>query len=522
MVFDTKKIKSKAKENFEKSWIETANLLPKESKKDYLGGGGRGHIIQDAMQEVRKIFLKLGFDEVENPVFIPEQEIYFQYGPEAPVILDRCYYLAGLPRPDIGLGDEKIKEIEEIAPKFNFDEFRKILRQYRAGVIESDDLVEAMVNRINLRTEIASKIIDLFSEFREIEPVASRTTLRSHMTASWFSTIEAMQYKHELPMKLFSIGLRFRREQKVDETHLRAHYGASCIIMDDEISIDAGKKITSRVLGELGFKDVSFVRKKATSNYYAPETEYEVFSGKVEVADIGMYSPVALANYDIPYPVFNLGFGLERVLMIQKGLGDVRSVMYPQFYRDLKLEDEDITEYIEIDKTPVSDEGGKLAENIVEIAREHGDDPSPCKFLAYDGRLLGKHIKAYVTEKEDNTKLLGPAALNEVYVYDHSIYGVPPGIGEGMKNYNLLKEIKEKGTPGGFSYLDACANLFAHEIENAVKRNEKVGFWQIKMAKNPSDLNIVVGGIARRYISSKNKRIDLRGPVFMSVELMVE
>jgi len=199
MVFDTKKIKSKAKENFEKSWIETANLLPKESKKDYLGGGGRGHIIQDAMQEVRKIFLKLGFDEVENPVFIPEQEIYFQYGPEAPVILDRCYYLAGLPRPDIGLGDEKIKEIEEIAPKFNFDEFRKILRQYRAGVIESDDLVEAMVNRINLRTEIASKIIDLFSEFREIEPVASRTTLRSHMTASWFSTIEAMQYKHELP-----------------------------------------------------------------------------------------------------------------------------------------------------------------------------------------------------------------------------------------------------------------------------------------------------------------------------------
>jgi len=120
-------------------------------------------------------------------------------------------------------------------------------------------------------------------------------------------------------VKLFSIGLRFRREQKVDATHLRAHYGASCVIMDPDISLDAGKKVSERILDCLSFKDIHFSLKKATANYYAPAKEYEIYSGKIEIADCGMYSPVALANYGIEYPVFNIGFGLERILMVKKG-----------------------------------------------------------------------------------------------------------------------------------------------------------------------------------------------------------
>ncbi|HIE33579.1 MAG TPA: O-phosphoserine--tRNA ligase, partial [Candidatus Altiarchaeales archaeon] len=69
---------------------------------------GRSHLVQDLMQEIRNVFLDLGFDEIENQIFIPEDDVYKQYGSEAPVVLDRCYYLAGLPRPDIGLSREKI------------------------------------------------------------------------------------------------------------------------------------------------------------------------------------------------------------------------------------------------------------------------------------------------------------------------------------------------------------------------------------------------------------------------------
>jgi O-phosphoseryl-tRNA synthetase len=37
------------------------------------------------------------FRETINPVFIEEEHVYRQFGPEAPAVLDRCFYLAGLP-----------------------------------------------------------------------------------------------------------------------------------------------------------------------------------------------------------------------------------------------------------------------------------------------------------------------------------------------------------------------------------------------------------------------------------------
>jgi len=103
---------------------------------------GKQHPIHELIQKVRKIFLELGFDEVENPVFIQEEDVYKQYGKEAPVILDRVFYLGGLPRPDIGLSNEEILKIKSINPNINIDKFKKILRSYREGAIEGDNMLE--------------------------------------------------------------------------------------------------------------------------------------------------------------------------------------------------------------------------------------------------------------------------------------------------------------------------------------------------------------------------------------------
>lgn len=516
MKFDTRDIREKAKKNFEKTWLETAGLLPEKSDKNYIGGKGLAHPLYELMADVRKIFLSIGFDEIENSIFIPEEEVYWQYGPEAPVILDRCYYLAGLPRPDIGLSENKINEIKKIA-SIDINVFKKILREYREGVIDSDDLIEEMVNKLGIKAEKCSRIIELFPEFRTLKPIPERTTLRSHMTAAWFPTLKAMQHKAELPIRLFSTGIRFRREQRLDATHLKAHYGASCVILDEKIGMDAGKKITEEILKKLGFRNLEFIKKKATSNYYAPETEFEVHSEGIEIADCGMYSPLSLANYDIKYPVFNLGFGLERILMLMEKKHDIREILYPQFYKVLKLTDMEIAKQVRMNKIPETGEGRKLAELISVTAMKHADEKSPCRFLVYDGKFLDKNIRVNLVEREENTLLLGPAAMNDIYVYDGNIYGIPK---EPEKLDKALIKVKSHGIKVEFSYLDAISNYFSSEIEDIVTRGGN-GFIQIKMAKTPGDVNISVGDVARRFITSNNKEILIKGPIFTAVEVFV-
>jgi O-phosphoseryl-tRNA synthetase len=519
MKFDTKDIKGRAKKDFEKTWLDTAKLLPEKSEKDYSGGIGQVHPLHALIQDVRKILISVGFSEVENPVYVPEEEVYWQYGPEAPVILDRCYYLAGLPRPDIGLGKTEIEKIHAIHSGIDIEKVKELLRGYREGLIEGDNLLEDMVNGLGVSTAQAARIIDIFPAFRELKAVAERTTLRSHMTAAWFPTLKALADKEDMPLRLFSIGLRFRREQKMDATHLRAHYGASCVIMDSDISLDAGKKVSEKMIERLGFKDINFTLKNATANYYAPGMEYEIFSGNVEVADCGMYSPVALSNYGIEYPVFNIGFGLERILMIKKKQSDIRELMYPQFYRIISFTDKELADQLAIERKPQTDEGKTLAVRIFEIARKNAGATSPCKYVAYEGKIMGRDIIVFVVEKEDGTKLLGPAALNNIYAYQGGLYGLPEDMSALKKD---LSEVKEKGVSSSFGFLDALSNRFASDIENAIKMGQTTGTFTSKMAKTPGEINITVTDAARRFIGGKNQPIALKGPVFMSVEFMVK
>lgn len=493
--------------------VHDNSRIPKKGN----AGKGSTHPVQNLVQTVRATFAELGFDEIENQVFLPEDDIYLQYGAEAPVILDRVYYLAGLPRPDIGLSGDKILKIKEITPKLETEALKQILRDYREGAIEGDDLLETMVDRLNIKTEQAAQIVDLFHEFKNLKPVAEKMTLRSHMTGAWFPTIKALKGARSLPMKLFSVGMRFRREQKLDATHLRAHYGGSMVIVNKKVSLEEGKKITEEILNKLDFGDIRFEKKKATSNYYASGTEYEVFSGDIEVADIGLYHPDSLKKYGIDYEVFNLGFGLERILMVKNNLSDVRELLYPQFYASVELTDAEIAAQVSIQTKPKTEDGLKLAAIISETALKHADTKSPCTFPAYEGSFGGKEVEVNIVEREDNTKLLGPAALNEIYVFEGALYGLPK---DTTKLKKEVDDVKEKGVKLDFTFLDAISNYFALQIEDALESGEKEGFFQVKMAKGPADVNIKISEHARRYIESKNNVISIKGPVFMAVEFI--
>jgi len=514
------------REGFEAVWQDSASLLPKSKEEQMIITGKRGvsHPLFDLIQRMRQSFLDLGFMEVSNPVIVDENEIYKQYGPEAPIILDRCYYLAALPRPDIGLSRGKCEEIEEFGLKLTnekIDGLQKVLRAYKRGDIESDDLVEKFSGVLDVSDMTAMLIVSkVFPEFTSLRPEPTRLTLRSHITSAWFLTLQACQHELEMPMKLFTVDVRFRREQREDATHLRVHHGASCVIMSDEIDVKIGEEMTKLVLKPLGFEKFRFVKKKVTSKYYAPETEYEGYihhegmSRWIEVADYGLYSPIALARYDLEHPVLNLGIGVERVALALYGEEDIRRLVYPQFYTELSLSDIEIAKMIGYEIGPKTKEGMELRENIMSKAIEHADALGPREFLVYDGKILGSKVRVYIYEAEAGAKLLGPAARNQIYVYEGNIVGIPP---EGMEDLEHVKNARAKGIATEISYLNGVASLAAATVEEAVKIGRKSVNTSVKIAKSPNDVNIKISEVARRYVTSRRKKIGVTGPVFLDV-----
>lgn len=510
-------------EGFEKVWETSGELLPQKGKEIALIGRGKPHPVAEIAQRLREAFLAMGFDETILPTIVEEQEIYRQYGPEAPIILDRCYYLATLPRPDIGLSNEKTAKIQELGVTLNgesIEAMQGVLRDYKRGRLDADDLVEKFMETLETSDADAVRVLhEVFPEFTTLKPVPTNLTLRAHITSGWFNTLSVLQHRRTLPIKLFSVGPRYRREQSEDQTHLRSHFGASCVILDEDVTLDAGKKIAEKLLEAFEFKNLRFQQKRATSKYYAPGTEYEVFAsakGKwIEVADMGLYSPIALAHYDIEFPVLNLGLGVERLTMLVTRETDIRSLVYPQFYGEWTLSDAELARMVRIVQVPRTTEGREIWSALVETAKAEAERPSPCEVVAYKGRVLQRNVLVTLYERDEGTKLLGPAASNAIYVHNGNILGIPP---KGMDDVEAVQNARERGVSTGITYLDAVTALAAHIIEaEATKESPSDVDLRVRVAQLPSDINIEITDIGSRYITGKRKRLVIKGPVFIGV-----
>jgi len=490
-------VKAQAKSNFTNAWIATAKLIPTDTEIS-LAKKGKPHVVRELIQRSRQILLNLGLDEVENLTLLPDSDVVKQYGPEARVILDRAFYLAELPRPDIGLSAKRIAEIRKIAEGMDVDKLQTILRSYKKGEIEADNLIEELIAGLGITDYEATELLDkVFPEIKELQPVPSNKTLRSHMTATWFHTLAALQYKASFPLALFSVGPRYRNEQREDARHLRVHHSASVVVLDPEMSLDAGRAIASDIMQQYGFSDVKFETKTATSKYYAPGQEQEVFvkhkGAWLEIADIGMYSPVALANFDIKYPVFNAGFGIERLGMLVYEIDDIRKLAYPQF-AVVEYSDEEIAKSVSYIASPQTARGQGIARAIEETARKHKDEIAPCEFLAWKD----ESIEVNVLEKEAGKRLIGPAGFNEICVADGAIYS----------------DVVPSGVCTGISYMRAIAMGAAAAIE---KDNDNLTY-QVKGIKHLSDLNLEIPEAVREHIEGQRKKIGVGGAVFVAIE----
>lgn len=539
MRFDSEQVRREKNENFEKTWLESGRYIKKttleESYPRMKPAFGKPHPVYETIQRLREAYMRMGFAEYMNPLIVEERDVYKQFGDEAPAVLDRCFYLAGLPRPNVGISDERIRKIKDIINGIGdggIEIIRKVLHAYKKGTIEGDDLVSELAGQLNVADVFVTELIDkVFPEFKELKPEGTTKTLRSHMTSGWFITLSELLERNEPPFSLFSIDRCFRREQQEDASRLMTYYSASCVIMDENVTLDHGKMVAEGLLSQFGFEKFMFRPDDKRSKYYAPGTQIEVYAyhpkldgsdtkysdGWIEVATFGIYAAPALSEYNIPMPVMNLGLGVERLAMILYDAKDMRSMTYPQFsqYGEWEMEDSELARQIRLIQTPRTDEGRAVAGAIVEGFRKYAKEPGPCLFEVWKGSLCGKKVTVSITEPESDTTLAGPAAFNEVLAYNGDILGVPD-------DKKWKKALENHSARTGLTFAAAFAAAAAAEAEDAVLSGVSEYESRARMIKMLSEVNMKLTDLGQRYITGNKKKIDVRGPMFLTVLFKIE
>lgn len=521
MKFDPEEWKRRSHENFEGAWHDGPSVLspPAQDSKypRFSYKRAHAHPVFATIQRLRETYLSLGFSEAENPVIVDEKDIYRQFGPEAMAVLDRVFYLGGLPRPNVGISRDRLDAINTIlktpmAPATE-EKLRETLHAYKKSEIDGDELTIELAKVLGTDDALVVHIMDsVFPEFRELSPESSRSTLRSHMTSGWFLTLGSIWEKSPLPVRLFSVDRCFRREQAEGPTRLMTYHSASCVIAGPDVTNEDGKAVSEALLSAFGYTDFRFQPDEKRSKYYMPGSQTEVYARHpvhdwVEVATFGMYSPSALAEYGIGIPVMNLGLGVERLAMIAYGGNDMRQLCYPQFFPRV-FTDHELARAVGLRDEPGTPKGKMLAASITRVAAANATAEGPCSFDVWEGPLFGTEVKITVEEQESNAKLCGPACANAIFVHEGAVLGVP--------DTEKWKQVRSEGAPTGLTYLDAVAALAAARIEEAA-RCGKGTVVQVKMAKLPSDINVRIEEYAMRFITDNKKKVDLRGPVFLSV-----
>ncbi|HME56600.1 MAG TPA: O-phosphoserine--tRNA ligase [Candidatus Lokiarchaeia archaeon] len=514
--FDINSLLDAAKRNYEKAWNDSAKLLPADGNQFTLDPTrGASHPIYDFIQEARTALISLGFEEIVLPIFVSEDEIFKEYGPEAALITDRIFYTAELPRPDIGISQKKMDMMVQIVPGFEkFDELQKMFKAYKKCEIEADDFLEAMVDRLEITQSEASSIIDkVFPEFKQLKPVPTKNTLRSHTTALWFPVLGALMGKKPMPIQLFHVGLKFRREQKLDARHLYESNTMSLVICIDEITLEDCMNVAKTICTNIGFLDAKFEIKKTAGKYYAPGTEFEIFvkhenyGDWLEIGDGGFYSPVSCAKYGISYPVFNIGFGVERITMIKTGAADIRHLAYPYFYAPTSFTDKEMLPFIRIANKPSTEAGQELVTRIIDAIKEHGSDSSPCEISVGVFDMESVPIDITLWQNEAGVKLAGKAIYNEIVIKDGEITCYESSASDPPDGAEIT----------GIKFVDGIANEIAWQVEQLARSDDAERTCQYKLVKKASDINVIIDPAVMRFVTDKQRKVKINGPAFVNV-----
>ncbi|MEO0079634.1 MAG: phenylalanine--tRNA ligase subunit alpha [candidate division WOR-3 bacterium] len=251
---------------------------------------GKAHPLQRIIQEVRRAFLEMGFEEVVSPVVETsfwDFDALFQPQDHPAREMQATFYLA-IPAEGRLPDEELVKRVAETH--------------------ENGGRTGSTGWRYHWDIEKARRLV-----------------LRTHTTAT---TVRALAQNPKPPRKVFCVGKTFRREN-IDQTHLPEFYQIDGIIIDEQASLATLFGTLAEFYRKMGASDVRF----RPSYFPYTEPSAEVFCrlgnlGWVEMGGSGVFRPEVTEPLGCRTRVLAWGLGLERLAMLRFGLDDIRKLYW--------------------------------------------------------------------------------------------------------------------------------------------------------------------------------------------------
>ncbi len=152
--------------------------------------------------------------------------------------------------------------------------------------------------------------------------VSQMALLRTHTTNT---TVRFLAENPKQACKVFGIGKVFRKET-MDATHLPEFYQIEGIVTEPGANFNMLVGLCKEFFTRMGFPEVRF--RPAYFPYTEPSMEIDVlYNGKwMELGGCGVFRPEVTEPLDVPDPVLAWGLGLERLAMMRLGLKDIRDL----------------------------------------------------------------------------------------------------------------------------------------------------------------------------------------------------
>ena len=250
---------------------------------------GKKHPVQRFIDEVREIFVSLGFEEIEGPIIQPSfwnfDALFTPQDHPARDIQD-TFYLPSLLAKDVG-HTGIVKAV--------------------AGVHQDGGSTGSTGWGYKWRIENARHVV-----------------LRTHTTSV---TVKYLADHRDPEGRVFSVGRVFRNE-KVTFKNLVEFYQIEGIVSGKTVNLRDMMGLLTTFYHKLGLKKVKFW--PSYFPYTEPSLQSMVFNedlGKwVELCGMGIFRPEVTQPLGVTNPVLAWGGGLERLVMLRHGVHDVREL----------------------------------------------------------------------------------------------------------------------------------------------------------------------------------------------------
>lgn len=277
------------------SWNEY-ELKPFDvTKQGPLLKGGKIHPVINMINEIREIFLSMGFTEIRGPII---ESAFFNFD--------------ALFQPQ----DHPARELHDT---FYLDN-PKVANLPK----------EKHVKAVKATHEKGGDSGSTGWGYDWKKDIAKQTLLRTHTTAT---TIRRLAEFHEnndkTPVKVFSIDRVFRNE-KVDKSHLAEFTQIEGIVIDENVNLCDLIGVLSEFYKKMGFEKI--ITRPGFFPYTEPSMEISVYYDKLgewlEMGGSGIFRPEVTYPWGIKNPtrVLAWGLGLERLAMLKFEREDIRDL----------------------------------------------------------------------------------------------------------------------------------------------------------------------------------------------------